>query len=1047
MSKLIFLMIFAATNFAYGSSKQLKDNLHKVNISLQITKNKIRSTQEVTFIPDLQFTLAELMLEKARLMFAIKKSEDTKVPLAELDFSGEKRALADGVDQLRLVEERYPNYKQLDKVLFTLGVELYGLGETATALQTYKRVIDKFPQSKFALLSSMEVGNIYFGKHDYEFALEQYQRVISAPRNAATSRAHYKAGWCEVFREHFLAAMLHFEDVYKNRDLDAGLASPNVATKEKDQTKKADLVEDALVASVWPLSELSEKELRDNPRFLKPITYYEGVAEDKILLRRSLRRLSQRLEFKNRFLEAAEATSVAFLIDSDLQETNDTMETLSRQRFKAKINDVSDGLLHKITDNLWLLKERGIEKDLAKYEPLLRDVLTRAHASALQVKRIEDLRSIADGYRQYAQLYPDSKSHQNMLVNEAETRYLAKDYARAAQLYYNVARNINKTDQKKSKEFFDASAQAYTAAFQGSDELSLLDRTLVRSSYRNLAKVYASQFPKDSNLPALRFNAAKSLYDEQSYGAATIAFREFLHYHPLSAKSEQAAVLLLDCFYLRDSLKGLVTEGKTLMAGNALDAGAKAKVASVIQQSQLKRVQSIAGEFATKKYADKFLEIAKRNKNSTLGEPALSEAFASLKASNDERLYETGEQYVAQFSDKPRAKEILNLMITTALVTVDLGRAADYMRAYAQKYPTDNASAGYLTQSLTLLEQTGQAQETVDILLQNKQTVQAAKWAADYGLWSRLAPIAATMPGSRGLYYQGLALLRQNHRDESLALMRRSLDAPAADAESKEMQAHAGIILAEAQISDLLGTEKETFSVPVLQKMLVMSKSTNAVLQEVLTKESGKWSIAALADTARLNREFARILTNAHPPTGFTPEAFHKMIDPQIKGYANTAKEYNSKCVETADKENVLSEYNRMCRTNGQQVVAENEQARTRPEGKKPAVFMSAATRTALMKTPRSMALLKTAAHENATQGNFYGTYAFASRMTEVDASAAGPWVALGEAARMVGLPEQSAVAYRTALQKDPGSSNAKGALDRLAGKGGRSPASTGGDL
>jgi tetratricopeptide (TPR) repeat protein len=1028
IKKITFLILLLSFSSALAgkpdSSGEIKDHLKKVKSSIEITKDKIRTTREVGYIPDLQFTLAELMLEKAKLMYSLKKEGHTDT--TDIDFSAEKRALLEGVDQLMLVEERYPNYKSLDKVLLTTGLELRKVGEMDRALQVLKRLVEKYQYSEWTMRGYLEIGNIFFEKKDYEFALGQYQKVLKEKANESTAAAAYKAGWCEINLEHFLPALLHFDRLITS--------STEAIQDVNSDTKKSDLREEALIASVWPYSELSENDLKENPRFLHPIEYYQSISGDKILFRRTLRRLAQRLELKNRFREAADANQTALLIDSDLAESLETMEALFTERRKAKLDAISAPVLQKISEILWLLSDKRRSSDLAKYEGLFRDILTRAHKEALQVKRVEDLITVANGYAEYAQLYPQSKYLAAMTLNEAEAAFLGKEYVRAAKIYSRTAKILSKKNSGKIKELLDSAAQSYNQALENADELSLLDKTQARNGFRDLVKTYVAQFPQDPNLAALRYNFGKSLYDEQRYTEAANAFRTYLKLHPRAPLSKQAAILLMDCFYLKDDIKGLVAEGRLLQKSN-LDNDTKTKIASVMEQAQLKQVQSVAGEFATRKYADKFLEIAKRSKGSPLNESSLFEAFLSLKAGGDEKFFEVGEQYISAHQDNPKAKDVLNQMIKTALITVDLTRAAEYMRAYAHKFTNDPASASYRSQSLTLLEQTGQASDAIESLLAEKNTAHAAQLAADYGKWSQLLQISAGIPGGQGLYFQGLALIRQGRADQGLALIQRCFSEKANNPASKEQLAHAGIILAEKQVQDLVACEKETFSLATLQKMAAISKNANQYTQEVLQQESGRWSVAALAVMGRVNFEFARILNKANPPAGIGAPVFRKMIDPKVAEYKKTSIDASQKCISLATTELIPSKYTKMCQSGNKILVVESQELAVRPEGGKQAVFLSHEVRQALLKNPRAMDTLRGAYLANQKQGNAYGAYALGSRMTEIEPDSAEAWTDLGTASAQVGLREQAASFFKTALKKNPNQSVASHSLTQLLGK------------
>lgn len=994
----------------------LEGNLKKVESSIKLTRNKIRNAREIEFVPDLQFMLAELLLEKSKIMYTIKKEKNPDAPEAEIDFSAAKVAMGEGIDQLRLVDDRYPTFNLRDKVIFTLGLELKRMRDTDKALASFKKLVDTYPQSPYAVRGMIEIGNIYFEKKDFEFAYEQYQKALKVPESSYAPMAAYKAGWCEVYRGNFLSAMLNYEKV---------LQSPYAVGQYEDPEKrKSDLREDALVASAWPYSELTQKEFSAYPRFIEPLSYYKSISPDKVHYRRALRRLAQRLDLKKMYKEALNVSRELFLLEDDLAESTDSMEQFYSFQLKTKVDSVSRDVVEKVAAALWLLKEKKMAKQLDKYELLFRDMLTRAHKYGLSIKRVEDLEAVVAGYNQYLEIYPNSKNKAEMQINLAEAEFVAKGFTDAGLEYWRAA-HLSKNHPKyqaKTKEFMDSSLQAYTTSLSMADDLGYVDKAVARSGYRKVLDEYVNLYPSDRNLPLLRFNYAKSLYDEQKYLEAADAFDMLIKKHPQSPHAQKGAILLLDCFYLQDQLKELVRRGNALMNASALPSDTKSKIAAVIQQAQLKSVKSVAGEFASSKYANKFLELAKRNPSSAVSEPALYEAYLSFKAAGDLKQYEVGEQYATQFSSSPRAKEVLNQIIQTALITMDLERASNYMLAFVQQYPSDPASGTYKGQAALLLEQTGQVKEAIKYNLDQKNSLKAAQLAANFGDWGQLAQISSGISGNEGLYYQGLALYRQGQKEHGLELLGRAFAGRTGD---KENVAHAGVILAENKIQDFSALGQGEFSAAALQKLIAAYQEINKSLQEVLLQGSGRWSMGALALSGQINQKFAQVLKNSSPPKGMAPAAFSTMIAPQIANYQKTAQEYYGKCVEFVDKEEILTEYARMCKSQGQTLAKEIDEKKTLPQGRKMSVELKSGAATALLKNPRSVPLLREVFSHNIQMKNYLGAYAVANRMVEIEPKSAQAWADVGVASLYISDLDTALSAFKKSREADPNNGTA----------------------
>src|SRR5690606_6151771 len=120
------------------------------------------------------FTLGELMRDRALLSATLKKEKNPNVPVGELDFSLEKRYSQEAIENFKLIEDRYPKYEAMDRVLFTLAVEYNGMGDDKEALNYFKKITQNFANTESAAKAFLEIGNIFYLKKDFEFALKNF---------------------------------------------------------------------------------------------------------------------------------------------------------------------------------------------------------------------------------------------------------------------------------------------------------------------------------------------------------------------------------------------------------------------------------------------------------------------------------------------------------------------------------------------------------------------------------------------------------------------------------------------------------------------------------------------------------------------------------------------------------------------------------------------------------------------------------------------------------------------------------------------------------
>ncbi|WNG28472.1 tetratricopeptide repeat protein [Cystobacter fuscus] len=200
--------------------------------------------------PSLLFRLGELYWEESKYYFfeANRKDDDLLVAMNANDAAGQSKAKAAkaeltarskqygklALEQYTKIVQNYPDFERSDEVLFFLGTNLMEDGQDRKALVAFKRLIEKFPQSKYMPDTYFAFGEYYFnnskGKRpDLERALAAYKKAAEYTESQVYAFALYKQGWC-----HFnLADYQNAKDKWKAVVLYGELAGPAAGT-DKD---------------------------------------------------------------------------------------------------------------------------------------------------------------------------------------------------------------------------------------------------------------------------------------------------------------------------------------------------------------------------------------------------------------------------------------------------------------------------------------------------------------------------------------------------------------------------------------------------------------------------------------------------------------------------------------------------------------------------------------------------------------------------------------------------------------------------------------------
>lgn len=997
---------------------KIEADLKNIEASINVTKSKIKLQKEIQYSADLYNILAELYHDKASLLISLKREKNIDAPIEELDFVLEKRIYQDAIDNYRIIEERYPKYTELDRVLYTIAQEYKILNVEKETLSYLKKITERYPESRYAIKAHIEIGDIFFNRKDYIFALAQYEKVVSKAEEPELSLAHYKIGWCLIHSENWLKSLLSFEKAIKVRNDNDNADSKN------------NIKEDALVASVWPYSELSTYELASQKNYQKPLDYYKSIADDKALYRTVLLRLAQRLELKKRYADASDAAIELFRLTDKVREKKTALEIAYTISKKYKRNQFPPWFITEFRELILSMRRQHDDaqmlSEVEKFEVVFRDLVTTKNKTAESTTRQDDYKMAAEAYSDYLIAFPNAKQAAFMRLNRAEVLYKAGEYAQSGQTYFDLFNQIKNRKTKRKKEFLESSLDAFLKGASDTSELTL-DRFQSRDGYREVADVYRKVEPQNPKNADIKFNVAKTYYDEQKFDIAADRFFEFIKSYANSEKRQEAVLLYLDCYYLRQQLKAMSKAAKRLLQLNDLSKQLIATIKNSSTQARMNAMKSLAGDFYSKKYAKKFKDFAIKNKNTKIGEQALYEAFISLRSQGQMQIFEVGEEYIATYENSVRAKEILLSLIQMSLLYLDYPRAAAYMGTYAQRYSQDSGARSLAQQAAQIYGYYGNLEEATAAYSLAGESMPALKLLFSYGAWDKLSKAAASVEGLASRYYQSLSLLRMGQVSAANPLLLQVAQANSAIAEEKEMIAHASIILAEIELDKFkkinLG---DKFSPQIIQSKSAQYQEISNVLQNGVNSGGGSWVIGSLYNLGRLNRYFADFIKKIRPPDGMSPAQLQEIVRPQIQEYEKTSKQNFALCLKLAEENEIPSKYVVGCRkeTNIYEI---NDQVLWSTLKRSPASIPEK-LKADLIKSPRSTQLLKQLAEVNIKDGSYQNALLILFRAAEIDPEDSTISSYLGVTYLNMKDYLSAQNAFQKALEKNP--------LDPLANRG-----------
>lgn len=165
--------------------------------SLQnILKRKKGTAEE----PELLHRLAEMQMRRARTGRFFDLTENTKtLKLSSFPLPPEK-----GADWIRKasavysdIEKRFPNYRELDSVLFNNAFANQQLNKIRESEALYQRLIDKKPNSRLVPDAAVALGELAYDQRRFALAMNHFETAEKFPESRVYTYALYKDAWTQ----------------------------------------------------------------------------------------------------------------------------------------------------------------------------------------------------------------------------------------------------------------------------------------------------------------------------------------------------------------------------------------------------------------------------------------------------------------------------------------------------------------------------------------------------------------------------------------------------------------------------------------------------------------------------------------------------------------------------------------------------------------------------------------------------------------------------------------------------------------------------------
>jgi tetratricopeptide (TPR) repeat protein len=172
--------------------------------------------------PDLMLRLAELYTEKYKLYFVKENEVWNKemdaylaLPLDQqklrrkptLGASSSRQWLGKAVGVLQKIPEQSIPYSRIDEVYYFLAFNQWELGKKPEAIRSFEKIIDSYPNSKFASEAHRYVADYAFASRDFGKAARYYEKAAKLGNSPARPRILYGLAWARFKQQDYRSAV------------------------------------------------------------------------------------------------------------------------------------------------------------------------------------------------------------------------------------------------------------------------------------------------------------------------------------------------------------------------------------------------------------------------------------------------------------------------------------------------------------------------------------------------------------------------------------------------------------------------------------------------------------------------------------------------------------------------------------------------------------------------------------------------------------------------------------------------------------------------
>ncbi len=877
------------------------------SIKSLLDDKKINATREF----ELYLRLGELYAERHDYlrdleMRAYEKNHDhwlkngKKGKEPNLNSSGSRSELTRAANSFRVLVQKYPRHKRTASALYALGKTL-GRLDNPNAVLYFQQLIKDHPKSELIPDAHLAMGEYYFEKHDISKAVTHYREMMKFKTHRAYPYAVYKLGWA------------YYNETPKNDADAAALAKKSVAAfklvirlsdKQTATFGRLNLRQEAIkdLVMVWAETEDIDsawayfRTISEQESFYDMLEKLGGIYVDQ-------GRNEKAIEVYARLLKEAPTRTNNPNIHASLvalyERTNnpkavyDTLKDMNQLYVKGSPWTVKNGR----NEALVAEASKTVEFHLHRQGTLL-------HQNGQKTKN-KNMQAVAAGiYEVYLESFASNPNAYEIRYYLADILFEFEKYEQASFHYSKVAQ-----DRPKDGKYLKDAALAAVTSLNKADALVKHPKLppagqvpqpmaipKVKTQLVTAIDNYVGLLPKEKDGFPMRFTAAQVFFDYGHYDKAMERFAKITEEIPTSKQAEVSIKLILGFYSDRQDWASVITWAQRFKGSKTVvDAGHGKTINDMLKAALFNRALAVEKSKNYTAAAEAFIAFHSEFPQDINADIALYNASLNYyRIGEIEKALAAGKKVL---DDYPNSKTTADILVTSGETYESIANfpeAASYYQRFAVSFPNDNRASTALFNAAILNKGLQKYDEAVALLQRfadrykkNDQVPQAILEIAQIrerqgqfkeaaARFEAYATIARDAEGRLFGHAKAAELTAMHVSPEKGFKMLRALkrdlerkDAPAAYEARRTVAATLFRRIDEglARYRSLQINDGDKIERQVKAKQVVLVELAQGY-EDIITVNSGEYTVASLYRLGELHDEFAKALFNAPAPKG-----------------------------------------------------------------------------------------------------------------------------------------------------------------------------------